>query len=79
MVNALNGLRHNAVVGSNNEYCDIGDHCAARTHGCKCLMARSIQEGYGTAVDFNGICADMLGYAARLTGCNVCMADIVKQ
>ena len=27
-------------------------------------MTRSIQEGYGTAVDFNGISADVLRYAA---------------
>ena len=79
MVNALNGLRHDTVIGGDNENGNIGYHCTASSHRCKCLMTRSVKECYGTAVNLNSICADMLGYAACLAGCNVCMTDIVKK
>ena len=42
-------------------------------------MTRSVKEGDGAAVHVNGVCADMLGDAAGLTGNDVCVADVIKQ
>ena len=79
VVDGLNGLRHNAVVRCNHKNGNIGDHGATGTHGGKGFMARSIQEGNGTAVDINGISTDMLGNAAGFAGGNVGIADIVQK
>ena len=64
MVDALNRLRHDAVVGGNNQNCDIRHHGTAGTHGGKRLMARCIQEGDGASVDFDRISTNMLRDAA---------------
>ena len=79
VVYTFNGLRHYAVVRRDNKDGDIGDHRTSCTHGGKRLMTRSVEEGDGTAVNFNGICADVLGDAACLAGSDICMADIVEQ
>ena len=79
VVDGLNGLRHNAVVCSDDENGDIGAHGAARAHLGKGRVARGIEEGDGLAVNFNGIRADVLRDAAGFAGRDLRVADIVKQ
>ena len=79
VIDGLDGLRHNAVVSGDNENGDIGAHGAARAHLGKGRMARSVEEGDRLAVDLNGIRADVLRNTAGLSGCDLCMTDIVEQ
>ena len=79
VVDGLDGLGHDAVVGSNHQNGDIGNHSAAGTHGGKGLMAGGIQEGDGLTVQLHLISTDVLGDAAGLAGGNVGVADIVQQ
>ena len=66
MMDRLDGLRHHAVVGRNDQNDDVGDLSAARTHGGERLVARGVDESDLTAVDLDDGCADMLGDAAGL-------------
>ena len=66
MVDRLDGLRHDAVVGCDNQNCDIGNLCAAGTHGCERRVTRGIQEGNGLAVYLYTVCTDVLGNTAGL-------------
>ena len=79
VVDALNGLRHNAVVRRDHKDRDVSHHCTAGAHRGKGLVARGIEEGNRAAVDFDGVSADVLRNAARLAGGDVGVADIVKQ
>ena len=79
MVDALNGLRHNAVVRRDHKDRNVGHHRAAGAHRGKGLVTRSVEEGDRTAVDLNSISADVLRNAARLAGGDVRVTDIVKQ
>lgn len=42
-------------------------------------MTRGVEEGYGRAVQRNGVCAYVLGYAARFAACDIRLADVVEQ
>ena len=79
MVDGFNGLGHDAVVRSHNQYGNISDLSAAGTHGGECLMSGGIQEGDGLAVDAYLIGADVLGNAAGLTGGDIGLADGIQQ
>ena len=79
VVDGLDRLRHDAVVGRDDEDGDVRDHRAAGTHGRERLVARGVEEGDGLAVDHDAVSADVLRDAASLTGCDVCAADAVEQ
>ena len=79
VVDGLNGLRHDAVVGGDNQDGDVRDGGAAGAHAGEGLVARGVQEGYRAAVDVDGVGADVLGYAAGLAGRDVGVADVVQQ
>ena len=79
MVDRLDRLRHDAVIGCDDEDGDIRDHGAAGAHGRECLMARRVEEGNRLAVDHDAVSADVLRDAAGLTGCDVRAADAVEQ
>ena len=79
VVDGLNGLGHDAVVGSHHQNGDIGAHRAAGTHRGKGGVARGIQEGDGIAVHIHGISADVLGNAAGLTGGDGSLPDGIQQ
>ena len=79
MVDGLDGLGHDAVLGGHHQNGDIRHHGAAGTHGGKRLVTRGIQEGDGLAVDLHLIGADVLGDAAGLAGGHMGIADIVQQ
>ena len=79
VVDGLNRLRHDAVVGRNHEDRNIRAHCAARAHLGKCRVARGIEEGDGLVVYLDGIRANVLGDAAGLARCDLCVTDIVEK
>ena len=79
MVDRFHRLRHDAVVGGDDQHDDIGDLGAARAHGGKRFMARRIEKRHAAAVDLDVISADMLGDAAMLLGRHVGAANGVEQ
>ena len=79
VVDGLDGLRHDAVVGGNHENDDVGDLCTTGTHGGKCLVTRGVDEGDLTAVDDGLRGTNVLRNAAGLAGGNGGVANGVKQ
>ena len=80
MVDGLDRLRHDAVVGRDHEHDDVRHLGAAGAHGGERLVAGRIDEGDLVAQrrrDLIG--ADVLGDAARLAGHHVGLADGVEQ
>ena len=59
-------LRHDAVVGRDDEHRDVGDLRAARAHGGERLVARRVEERDAPAVDLGLVRADVLRDPARL-------------
>ena len=79
MVNSLDGLGHDAVVGSDHQDNDVGDLRATGAHGGKRLMARGVDERDLAAVDHDLGSTDVLGDAAGLAAPNVGVTDGVEQ
>ena len=79
VVDGLDRLRHDAVIGRDDEDGDVRDHGAAGAHGRERLMARGVEEGDGLAVDHDTVSADVLRDAAGLAGRDVRAADAVEQ
>ena len=79
VVDGLNRLGHDAVVGGHHQDGHIGDHGAAGAHGGEGLVAGGVQEGDGLALHVHLIGADVLGDAAGLARRHVGVADIVQQ
>ena len=80
VVDRLDRLRHQPVVGRHHQDDDVGDVGAARAHLGERLVARRVEEGDLRLVrqrDLIG--ADMLGDAAGLAGDDVGAADRVEQ
>ena len=66
MVDRLLRLRHDAVVGGDDEHRDVGHLRAAGAHGGERLVARRVEEGQLPAVDLGLVRADVLRDAAGL-------------
>ncbi len=79
VVDGLDRLRHDAVVGRHHDGRDVGDLGAARPHGGERLVARRVQERDGLAVVRDLVGADVLRDAARLAGRHRGLADGVEQ
>ena len=84
MVDGLNRLGHDAVIGCDHEDRDVGDLSTTGTHGRKGLVAGGIDEGdrAGGAVlslDRDLVGADVLGDAAVLGVDDVGVTDRVEQ
>ena len=79
VVDGLDGLGHDAVVGGHHQNGNIGTHGAAGTHGRKGGVAGGIQERNGLVVDLHLIGADVLGNAAGLAGNHVGLPNGVQQ
>ena len=45
VVDRLDGLRHDTIIGCNNEYRDIGRLCTTHTHRGEGFVSRCIEEG----------------------------------
>ena len=79
VVDGLDRLRHDAVVGGDHEDDDVGDVRAAGTHGGERLVARGVDEGDLAAVLVDHRRADVLGDAAGLGRGDAGLADGVEQ
>ena len=79
VVDGLNGLGHDAVIGGHDQNGQIGDHRAAGAHGGEGLMAGGVQEGDDLLAHSDLIGADGLGNTAGLAGGHIGVADIVQQ
>ena len=79
VVDRLDGLRHDAVVGGDNEHGDVGDLGAAGAHGRERLVARGVDEGDLLAVVLDDGRTDVLGDAAGLGLGDTGLADRVEQ
>ena len=79
VVDGLDGLRHDAVVGGHHQHDNVGDLGAAGAHGRERLVARRVDERDLLAVDLHHRRADMLGDAAGLAGHDARVADGVQK
>ena len=80
MVDRLDGLRHDIIVGSHNDNCDIRHLGSTGTHGGKGLVTRRIQEGdTASALQLHVVSADVLRDTSGLTGNYVCITDVIQQ
>ena len=78
VVDGLDRLGHDAVIGGDDQNCNIGHVGTAGAHGGERLVARGIQEGDEAVVDLDLICTDGLGDAAGLACGDVGLADSVQ-
>ena len=79
VIDCLDGLRHHAVVRSDDENRDIRDLRAARAHRRESLMARRVEEHDFLALAVDLISADVLGNAAGLTARHRALANHIEQ
>ena len=79
VVYRLDGLRHDAVVGCDDQHSDIRHLCAAGTHRREGRVARRIDEGDHLAVEFDLVGADVLGDTAGLTGSDFRRSDGIEE
>ena len=79
VVDRLDRLRHDGVVGRHDQDDDVGGLGAARAHRREGLVARRVEEDDRLAVDLDAVGADVLRDAAGLAGRDVGLADRVEQ
>ena len=79
VVDCLDGLRHNAVIGRNNQDDNVGDLRTAGTHCRKRLVTRGIDERNLMIHQIDHRSADMLRNAARFACRNARMTNGIKQ
>ena len=79
VVDGLDRLRHDAVVGRHHDHGDVGDLGAAGAHGGERLVARGVEEGDLPAVVVHLVGADVLGDAAGLARRDLGGADRVEE
>ena len=79
MMDCFTGLRHHAVIGSNNQNNNVGCLGTARPHGGERLVARGIKEGHHATLCFDVIGTNVLGNTTRFTGSHLGTSNIVKQ
>ena len=79
VVDRLDRLRHDAVVGRDDQDDDVGRLGAAGAHRREGLVARRVEEDDRLAVDLDAVGADVLRDAAGLARGDVGLADRVEQ
>ncbi len=80
MVDGLDGLRHDSIVGSHNDDGDIRDLGTTRTHSGEGFVPRGVEESDVLSVlEFDVVSTDVLGDTARLAGDDVGVADMVEE
>ena len=79
MVDGLDGLRHDAVVGGHHQHDDVGHLGAAGAHGGERLVTRRVDERNLAVVDLHDRRADVLRDAAGLACGDARVADGVEQ
>ena len=80
MVDCLDGLRHDCVIGSDDDDCKVGHLCSAGTHRREGLVTRGVEEGDVSSVrELHVVCTDVLGDTTGLTGNHISLADVVQK
>ena len=79
VIDGFERLRHDAVVGRDDEHHDIGDLRAASTHAGERLVTGSIDKDDLAAVPLDVIGADMLRDAAGFAAGHIGLADRIEQ
>ena len=86
VVEGLDGLGHDSVVGRHHQDDDVGHSGAAGAHGAEGGVARGVQKSdpLDLALAFgmgkgNGVGADVLGDASGLPGGDIGLADDIQQ
>ena len=80
MVDGLDRLRHDIVVGGDDDDCKVGHFRSTGTHGGEGLVAGGVEEGDSPSVgELDVVGSDMLGDAACLSRYDVGFTDIVEQ
>ena len=79
VVDRLFGLRHDAVVGGDDDDGDVGDLGAAGAHRGEGGVAGRVEEGDRLLVVMDLVGADVLGDAPGLAGGDLGLADRVEQ
>ena len=79
MVDSFDGLRHDTVIGSNDQDGNIRQLSASGTHSGECFMARGIQECDLVTLVADLVSTDSLGDAAGFVESDICLAQGVKQ
>ena len=80
MCDGLFGLRHDGIVGCDDDDGDIGNLSTTGTHGCEGFVTRSIEEGDTLAtLQLDVVGTDVLGDTTRLTCDDVRIAYIVEE
>ena len=79
VVDRLDRLRHDAVIGSHHQNHDVGDFRTAGTHGGERLVTRGVDEGDLLVVVIDDRCTDVLGDASGLGLGDARLADRVEQ
>ena len=78
MVDRLDRLWHDAVVGRNDQHGNVRRHGAAGAHGGERRVTGRVEERDILAVQRDAVCADVLRDAAGLGGCDGRVADRVE-
>ena len=80
MIDGLDRLRHDAVVGGHHQHHDIGDVGTARTHLGKGRVARRVEKrDFLLVLGGDLVGTDMLGDAARLAARDIGLAQGIEQ
>src|SRR6266511_1424571 len=79
VVDRLDRLRHDTVVGRDDDHGEVGDLGPAGPHRRERLVSRGVEEGHGLAVLVDLIGTDVLRDAAGLAGDDLGLADCVEQ
>ena len=79
MLDRLDRLRHDTVVGGHHEDDDIGRLGTTSTHGGKRCVTRRVQEGDATMFAFDVVGTDMLGDATGFASRDLGATDEVEQ
>ena len=78
VVKCLEGLFLDTLFGGDDQDDHIGDLRALEAHRGECLMAGSIDEDDGLALDLDLVGADLLGDATLLTAGDATLADEIQ-
>ena len=79
LLDDLARLRHDAIVGGDDDHGDVGEVGAAGAHGREGGVARRVEEGDLASGDFDGVGADVLCDAAGLARRDLGLADVVHE
>ena len=79
MVDRLDRLRHDAVVGGDDQHDEVGHLGAARAHRRERLVTRRVEEGHLAAAHVDRVRTDVLRDAAGLAGRDVSGTDRVEE